>query len=467
MAAANDARLPAGEGARWILDPGTTEREIERYLAKLTDRELEVFLHDWSEWGRSSQQTPPGEWYVWLLLTGRGWGKNRTLSEWVHETAEALPGSHGALVARTAADVRDTVVRGISGILATQKPWNPVDYLPSTRVLVWKNGTTAHTYTSEEPDQLRGPNHHWAACDEWATWTAVKAADGGTAWDHVQYSTRLSYRGTQPRIVVATTPRPTRAMRELLADPAAVVTKGSMLENARNLSPLFLAKILERYEGTRLGRQEIEGHLLDIVEDALVELQWIEDNRIAPERVPDMQRIVIGVDPAVTAGEHSDSTGIVVAGRAVTDKGYVLADRTCKLSPTGWARRVIDAYHEFEADRIVAEVNNGGDLVAANLHAIDPKIPVTMVRASRGKHVRAEPVCALYEQQRIVHAGRFSELEDQLCRFTANGYEGDDSPDNADAAVWAFTDLFLGPQPDRVDHLTSLSIGGSGRYWTL
>ncbi len=429
-------------------------KAAEKFLKKFDKQQLDLLYNDWGEWGRPDQQVPEGEWYIWLLLTGRGWGKTRTESEAAHQFADACPGSRGALVARTTADARDTMVLGLSGVLATQKPWNPVQYFPSSRLLKWKNGTEAHTFSSEEPDQLRGPNHHWAVCDEWATWTAQKAADGGTAWDHVQYSTRLKYReggvSHPPRIIVATTPRPTKAMRALLEDPRVRVTTGSMLANRANLAPQFLRAILKKYSGTRLGRQEIEGVVLELVEDALVEAEWIHNNRL-PE-AKDLQRVVVGVDPAGSSGDAADLTGIIVAGHDVLDHGHILADRSCSLSPALWGRRAIDAYHEFGADCIVAEKNYGGEMVANTITTVDRNVTVNLVTASRAKHIRFEPVAGLYEQGRIHHIGEFVELEDQVLLFNLDGYAGDDSPDRADALVWAISELMLGymvePLPD-------------------
>lgn len=444
------------------------KREQKKFYQGLSGFEQQALLHSWKYRGRPSQQPPPLEQYIWLIMTGRGWGKSRTLSEWVHLRAELQPGSLGGLIARTSRHTRDVIVNGESGVLATQKPWNAVTYSPSNSLLTWANGTRAHLYSSEEPDDMRGPNHNWFGADELATFTKKNGADGGMAWDQIQLSTRKEHSGIPPQICIATTPRPTQVMRGLRADKRVLLTVGKLLDNAANLSPQWMEAMKYKYEGTRLGRQELEGELLDLVEGALWSLDQFDEKRILEEDPIEVaercQRVVVSIDPAVTSGDDSDSTGITVAGAGYKGDGFVLADRTCRLSPAGWARRAVEAFDEFDADCIIGEVNNGGDLVEANIRTVRRDIPYRAVRASRGKHVRAEPVAALYEQNRISHVGRFETLEDQLTRFTVNGYEGDDSPDEADSAIWGLWDLLIDGQEEEPDHY-DLSGGERKSHW--
>jgi predicted phage terminase large subunit-like protein len=373
---------------------------------------------------------PGGDWRVWLLLAGRGFGKTRTLTEWVRDEAESGRRGRLALVAPTVADVRDVLVEGESGILAVSAPGFRPTYEPSKRRLTWPNGALATTYSADEPDRLRGPQHDGAACDEIAAWRYPET------WDMLQFGLRL---GADPRAVVATTPRPVRLVRELLAAPTTVVTRGTTHENAQNLAPAFLEQIVARYGGTRLGRQEIDAELLDDTPGALWTRKAIDDLRVAAH--PDLARVVVAVDPAVTSGEDADQTGIVVAGLGVDGHGYVLGDLTCRLSPDGWARRAVNAYHAHRADRLVAEVNNGGELVEATVRTVDRNVSYKAVHASRGKRTRAEPVAALYEQGKVHHVGALPDLEDQMCGYVPDAYDG--SPDRVDALVWALTELVL------------------------
>jgi len=387
---------------------------------------------------RPEQIEPDGEWRAWLILAGRGWGKTRTGAEWVRWRI-----AHGAkrvaLVGPTAADVRDVMVEGESGLLAVCRDdaVQPT-YEPSKRRVTFPEGSAiapegamCTTYSADEPDRLRGPQHDAAWCDELAAWRYPEA------WDQLQFGLRL---GTDPRCIVTTTPRPTREIRDLVAADTTVVTRGSTFDNADNLAPAFLERILAKYEGTRLGRQELYAEILDDVPGALWNRRMLEAALAAwPKDEPDMQRVVVAIDPAVTSGEDSDETGIIVAGRT-GPRGYVLADYTCRMSPDGWARRAVEAYHQHQADRIVAEANQGGDMVKTVLRTVDPSVPVRLVRATRGKRVRAEPVAALYEQGRVAHAQVFTELEEQLLTWTP---DSPTSPDRLDALVWAITDLDL------------------------
>ncbi len=404
----------------------------ERLAAALTPEQRLVLRYTWAAWARPTQLAPPGDWSVWLLLSGRGAGKTRTGAEWAREQVEKHGRRRLALVARTSADTRDVLVEGESGVLAVCPPWNAPLYEPSKRRLTWPNGAIATVYSADEPDLLRGPQHDAAWCDELASWQYPEET-----WDNIMFGLRL---GERPRVVVTTTPKPIRLVRKLIADPGTHVTRESTFANAVNLAASQVAKLRERYEGTRIGRQELHGEVLDDVPGALWNRDVIDSARV--KAAPELRRVVVAIDPAVTSSEDSDETGIVVAGVSVERQGYVVADRSCRLSPDGWARRAVAAYREFKADRIVAEVNNGGDLVERVIRTVDAHVPYRAVHASRGKRVRAEPVAALYEQGKVHHVSGFSELEDQMCTFLPEGNDG--SPDRVDALVWALSDLMLG-----------------------
>ncbi len=428
-----------------------TEAEQEKILSEL---DLDMLTWDWSFWGRPAQQTPEGDWSTWLILAGRGFGKTRAGAEWVRENMTGAtplsPGSYSrmAIVAETAADARDVLVQGESGILEVHPPgFRPV-YEPSKRLLTWPNGAMAHLYNAVEPDQLRGPQHDSAWCDELAKWRYAQET-----WDQLQFGMRL---GTDPRQLITTTPRPIPIIRDMLDDSDCVVTRGSTYENRSNLPPKFFTKIVTRFEGTRLGRQELRAEVLDDVPGALWTREMIDSGRVAAAgdklpwlgKVPPMARVVVGVDPSGTGGDSeggNNEVGIVVAGRGVDGHAYVGADLSCDLSPEQWGRRVInDGYKAFEADRVVAETNYGGAMVGAVIRSIDRKVSYKDVKASRGKIVRAEPIAALYEQGKVHHVGAFPEMEDQMVAMTGNGYVGRGSPDRADALVWALTELMLG-----------------------
>ena len=389
-------------------------------------------LRTWRFRARPEQLAPAGDWLTWLILSGRGWGKTRTGVEWVIETVKAHPGWRLALVARTAADVRDTMVEGESGIMArSHRSFMPA-YEPSKRRISWPNGSMATTFSAEEPDALRGPQHHAAWADELASW---KYPD--ETWDMLQFGLRL---GDVPRVVVTTTPRPIKLVTALLADTTTRTTRGTTYDNAANLAATQVKKFRDRYEGTRLGRQELLGEVLDDMPGSLWQRADIDKSRV--KVATELQRVVVAIDPAVTSGEDSDETGIVVAGKGDDGAYYVLADRSCRMSPDGWARRAAVAHDEFRADRVVAEVNNGGDLVEFTLRTLNANLPYTAVHASRGKRVRAEPIAALYEQGKVHHVGCLPELEDQMCAFLPEG--GEKSPDRVDALVWALTELSEG-----------------------
>ena len=373
-------------------------------------------------------------------MSGRGAGKTRGGAEWIRSKIENEKCRRVALVARTAADVRDVMIEGPSGLLACCPPWNRPDYEPSKRRLTWPNGALAIAYSADKPDLLRGPQHDGAWVDELATWRYTEA------WDNLLLGLRM---GDDPRVVVTTTPKPRNLIRKLIKHPTTKVTHASTYDNLLFLAPAFADQIIARYKGTRLGRQEIEGILLEDVEGALWTRAMVDASHILPDKrykIPEMARMVVAIDPAVTSGEDADDTGIIVAGLGVNGRGYVWADYTCHLSPGEWGARAVNAYHEHRADRIIGEINNGGDLVEMNIRTVDPNISYKGVHASRGKRVRAEPVAALYEQGRIQHVNEFDDLEDQMCNFAPD--QMDNSPDRVDALVWAFTELMLQePEP--------------------
>jgi phage terminase large subunit-like protein len=390
----------------------------------------------WRSRARPSQLPPEGDWLVWLLLTGRGWGKTWTASSWINEIAMSGV-CRIALIGATASDVRDIMIEGDSGVLRTAPDHFRPTFEPSKRRIEWPNGSVAHSFSAEEEDRLRGPQFHYGWLDELASF--VNDQD---IWDMFQFGLRL---GEHPRCIVSTTPKPKKLLKELIDRPDVAVVTGSTYENSDNLAPSFLQAIRTRYEGSRLGRQELHAELLLDVPGALWTRDMI-DRANGAWALPDMKRVVVAVDPSGTHGaeDAGDSVGIVVAGLGSDGFGYVLADRTCKLSPDGWGRAAVKAYREFKADRIIAERNFGGAMVEHVIRTVDRNASYREVTASRGKIARAEPTAALYEQSRVRHAGAFSELEDQMCAMTGAGYVGDGSPDRCDALVWALSDLMLG-----------------------
>jgi len=411
----------------------------------------------WRAKARPSQLPPDGDWNGWLVMAGRGFGKTRTGAEWVKEEVEAGRARRVAMVAPTAADARDTMVEGESGILSISSDWCRPVYEPSKRKITWPNGAIAHTFSSEEADRLRGPQFDLAWADELAAWN-----DPVAAWSMLQFGLHL---GKRPRWIATTTPRPLKLIKELLEREGkdVVVTGGSTFENAANLAPPFLQAIRARYEGTRLGRQELNAELLEDTPGALWKREWTDAGRI--HTVPHLKRIVVAIDPAVSSSEGSDETGIVVAGMALDGQGYVLEDVSGRYGPDEWARKAVAAYHRWKADRIIAEKNNGGDMIASTIRSIESNIPFRAVHASRGKVIRAEPISALYEQGKIHHVGTFTQLEDQMCAFTSDfdrsrsGY----SPDRLDAMVWAFSELMLKAEASKISFGTWGSFGqGAG-----
>lgn len=405
-------------------------------LSDLTDEQALAALHDWSIWARESQQIPSGNWRVWLILAGRGFGKTRTGAEYTRFQIEQGLAGRFALVGRTAADVRDVMVEGESGILKVSPPWFRPKYEPSKRRLTWPNGAIATTYSADEPDLLRGPQHDGFWADELAAWQYEDA------WDQLMFGLRL---GVNPRGIATTTPRPTKLIRALCAALTTHMTRASTYENKANLAPAFLEQIIKKYEGTRLGRQELNAEILDDVEGALWKRDWIERGRVVKH--PEMKRVVVAIDPPASSLATSDDpaeAGIVVAGLGIDHHGYMLADCSLVGTPDEWARAALTAFHTFEADTIIGEVNNGGEMVGAIIHNVAKQqglrhIPFKAVRATRGKQLRAEPVSQLYERDLIHHVGTFPETEDQQC----NWVPGEKSPDRLDANVWAFTELMV------------------------
>lgn len=401
-------------------------------LALLTNAEAEALLYEWRGFlARTDQIEPEGDWEIWLALAGRGWGKTETGAQWVRERVEAGARSI-ALVAETQKDLEEVMVARILSIY-------PPDEAPKVKYkpvrITWPNGAVALGYNGTEPNQLRGPEFDTAWVDELAKYRYARET-----WDMLQFAMRGT--AIEPRQIVTTTPRPTEIIKAMVAgkEGKVHVTRGKTSDNRANLAQSFVQRIVNRYAGTRLGRQELEAEILGDLPGALWSLANLDTYRLT--QAPKLGRIVVAVDPAVTNTENSDEHGIIVAGKADDKRGIVLEDASIQGSPMDWAKRAVSLYRSWNADCIVVEVNQGGDMVSHTIKTIDPNVRIREVRASRGKHVRAEPVAALYEQGRVAHVGSFPALENQLTQMTTSGYQGDGSPDRVDALVWAFTELF-------------------------
>ena len=378
---------------------------------------------------RTEQLPTDGDWNTWLYLAGRGAGKTRTAAEWLAYQAVRNNGTRWAIAAPTYADARDTCAEGESGIVKILNDYGVLrDYNRSIGEIFLTNKSRIKLFSGEEPERFRGPQFHGGWFDELAAFKYPEA------WDQYQFGLRL---GTQPKTIVTTTPKPTKLIKDLMKREGVVITRGSTFDNAKNLAPSALAELQLRYANTRLGRQELYGEILEDIEGALWTRDLIDKARltVAPTH---LVRVVVGVDPAVTNNENSDYTGIVVAGVDAQMNYYVLDDKSLKDSPDGWARVAVKAYQDFKADKIVAETNNGGDMVVLLMQQVDRSVSVKKVTATRGKQLRAEPISALYEQGRVHHIGYFAELEQQMCEWTPLSK---DSPDRLDALVWALTEL--------------------------
>lgn len=479
------------------------KKHIAAILATIPPEELELLKHKWEFWARHNQLAPPGLWTYWTLLAGRGFGKTRTGAEWVHQKVEDGSAKRIALVAPTAADVRKVMVEGESGLLATAKPWNRPTFEPSKLQLTWPNGAIAQMFSAEEPERLRGPQCDTFWADELAAWKKMQPT-----WDMLMFGFRL---GKHPQGCITTTPKPVPIVKELVTkykkevedeveEPSSVLTKGSTYDNAGNLAAPFFKQVVAKYEGTRLGRQELDAEILEDMPGALWNRTNIDANRVRTDNVlsiqseeilelinydvesnpdtnwypvqyeflrdrakqilkavgEDLSRIVVAVDPNASNDEGSDEIGITVAAKGASGRGYVLADVSMRGSPNEWASTAVLVHDLFTADRIIGEANQGGNMVDHTITSAckflrlakkrkSDHIAITMVHATRGKVTRAEPVSALYEQNRIGHVGTHKTLEDQMCLFTSDfdrkamGY----SPDRVDSVVWALTHLYL------------------------
>lgn len=409
------------------------------WLATLSDDEVVALPYEWGFWARPSQRPPEEAWRFWVVQAGRGFGKTRTGAEWVRGQVQSGRSRRLALVSDTAADVRDVMVEGPSGVVAVSPPWFKPVYEPSKRRVTWPNGAMAICYAAEAPELLRGPEHDGAWCDEFAKWKNLRRRDveGGTAWDNLLMGLRI---GDNPQALVTTTPRNIEELRKLLKRPMVVVTRGSSYDNRANLSEQWFSDVVLAYEGTRLGRQEIYAELLEDADGALWNRGHIEAGRKEVDRAF-LTRVVIAIDPATTKKQRSDETGIVAAGIGRDGHGYVLEDAGGKHTPDQWVKKALQLYDRYGADRIVAETNNGGDLVEYALRSQRVHVSFKSLTASRGAMVRAEPVAALYEQQRVHHGTNVGRLEDNMCQWEPAS--GEHCPDNVSALVWAVTELML------------------------
>lgn len=430
---------------RWLA--GTDRAKLQSLLATLGTPHKRSLARHWSYWARPEQLPPPGDWRIWLICAGRGFGKTRAGAEWVNHIARSNSDARIALVGSSIGEARSVMVEGESGILACASAATRPRFEASLKRLTWPNGAQAHLYSAGEPEGLRGPQHSHAWCDEIGKWD--NASDRATqAWDNLLMGLRL---GDDPRLLATTTPRAVPLLRRLLDEEGkgdVEVTRGSTFDNGMNLPARFLEAMRQQFGDTLLGRQELDGEMLADIEGALWNRALIEACRETMASA-EPTRIVVGVDPPVSA--NGDECGIVVAGLAPDGVARVLADcSVAKPSPESWARAVANAMSEWKADRVVAEANQGGAMVESVLRAADCQMPIKLVHASRGKVARAEPVAALYEAGRVRHAGMFGRLEDQLCGLMTGGdYQGPGrSPDRADALVWALTELMLTNRQD-------------------
>lgn len=415
------------------------EEQQQEILDFLGDQYSEQILYEWLFWSRPKQIMPDGtDWTNWLLLAGRGFGKTKAGAEAVKQVVESRDAKRIALVAETPADARDVMIEGESGLLNIFPKSKTPDYQPSKRKVIFSNGAVAHIYSGHNPDQLRGPQHDFAWCDELASWKYQET------FDNLLMGLRL---GSNPRCVITTTPRPIPIIKQLVEEQETIVTRGTTYENINNLPPAYINRIINKYEGTRLGRQELEAQILESNPNALWNRELLEEVRIRKKDKPQFDKIAVAIDPAITSNKKdtskrkkSNEVGIVIVATDENGQGYVLEDLSRVAKPHKWGNIAVEAYHGFKADLIIAESNQGGEMVENVINTIDDIVPVKLIHASRGKYTRAEPVSSLYEQKRVYHVGSFAKLEDQMCNFTGTG----ESPDRLDALVHGLTHLLVG-----------------------
>jgi phage terminase large subunit-like protein len=422
---------------------------LDQALEGVTPRQLEWLLDDWEFKARFAQLPLYVEkqiWRIWLFLGGRGAGKTRAGAQWVRALALGLPEVTSApvgriaLIGESAADVREVMIEGVSGILRAHERGERPSYEATRKRLVWPNGAVAQAFSAEDPEALRGPQFDAAWCDELAKWRLAEET-----WDMLQFGLRL---GNWPRQLITTTPRAVPLLKRILADPGTKPTHATTRENEDNLAPAFLETVVARYGGTRLGRQELDGEFVEERPDALWTRGMIEAARVVA--APALARIVVAIDPPASSHKRADACGIVAAGVDEAGFAYVLADESLAAArPQQWAQVALALYHRLHADALVAEVNQGGEMVASVIAEADASVPVTSVRATRGKYLRAAPVAQLYEQKRVHHVGAYPALEDEMCAFGPEGLLNGRSPDRLDALVWAVTALALTPKPAR------------------
>lgn len=436
------------------------ESERAEILSKLSDEQAYALLHDWYFWARP-EQLPPKQWgkdgcFVWSLRMGRGAGKTRTGSELFIRAVRFGGYKYPNLAGATAEDVREIMIEGESGILACAPEDYMPEFIPSLKKLIWPNKVETHIYYGSEPNKARGPQSDYLWCDELSKWQFAEET-----FDNLLMGLRL---GPKPLCMVTSTPKPTKFLMDLekrqdkQGRSCTVVTRGRTQDNYKNLSPVFISTIISKYEGTRLGRQELDGEYLNDNPEALWKRSDIDNNRV--RQIPQLSYVVVGIDPAVTSKEGSDDTGIIVAGKGTDGHGYILGDYTVHDTPRKWAEAAITAYNKHEANTIIGETNNGGDLVEMNIKAVNSSIPFQSVHSSRGKATRAKPISALYEKNVIHHFGTFSELENQLCEWVPGAEK---SPDRLDALVFALTSLEISaPYSPKNDNDESAYSGAVG-----
>jgi phage terminase large subunit-like protein len=426
---------------RAALEDWSTLSEVAqaKVLAGLPPHWLDDFRVEFDTFAHDHQRPPQQDWTTWLVLGGRGAGKTRAGAEWVRSVALDDRHARIALIGESEHETREVMIEGISGLLTVHRPIDRPLWIPARRRLEWPNGAVAQTFSAEDPESLRGPQFSAAWCDELAKWRQAEAT-----FDMLQFGLRL---GRRPRQVITTTPRPIAVLKRLITDPRTAITRAGTAANAYNLAPAFLETVLSRYGGTQLGRQEIDGEIIEERADALWKRAQLERCRM--HTAPALVRIVVAVDPPGSAKKGSDACGLIAVGSDEDGNVYVLADESASgLSPQAWASKAIALWRRLHADALVVEVNFGGDMVRAVIGAADRSVPLMTVRATRGKYVRTEPVAQLYEQGRVKHAGVFPALEDEMCDFGLDGLSSGRSPDRLDALVWAITALTYGARAE-------------------